>query len=56
MEVIVVFWNNSDNFSVVILRDKSRTVKDQVRQWEREHTNSTEQHFGIVQEVEVQED
>jgi hypothetical protein len=54
MRVIVVFWQNADNFAGVIVRNESMTVEEQVKQWELVHQR-IDGHYGIEFDADEQE-
>jgi hypothetical protein len=37
MNILVLFWLNSDNFQDVIRRDYNYTIEEQCHQYEKEH-------------------
>jgi hypothetical protein len=47
MNVIVVFWVDSDNLMDVILRDESRTVKDQITEYAEVIGDNPDNYIGV---------
>jgi hypothetical protein len=47
MEVLVIFWNNSDNFIAVIKRSPFKTIREQLNQYEYEHNYAHDSLIGV---------
>jgi hypothetical protein len=52
MDILVIFWMNSDNFEDVIKRDYSITREDQIRQYEIEKGWPEGDAFAIDRTIE----
>lgn len=53
MDAIAIYWNDRDNFVGVIIRDKSKSVEEQVEDYKANHNRKSTGYYGV--EIEIDE-